>query len=100
MRGGADKSFGIQVARLAGLPDDIIARAREILAQLEASDINHEAILDAAQAEEEPDQQLTLFGPTAPDDILNDLKALDVNALTPMDALNKLYDLHLRAKLR
>ena len=100
VRGGADKSFGIQVARLAGLPDDIIARAREILAQLEASDINHEAILDAAQVEEEPDQQLTLFGPTAPDDILNDLKALDVNALTPMDALNKLYDLHLRAKLR
>ena len=56
--------------------------------------------MDAAQVEEEPDQQLTLFGPTAPDDILNDLKALDVNALTPMDALNKLYDLHLRAKLR
>lgn len=100
VRGGADKSFGIQVARLAGLPEGVIARAKEILAQLEASDINHEAILDGAQGEEEPDQQLTLFGPTAPDDIVKDLRSLDVNALTPMDALNKLYDLHLRAKLR
>ena len=100
VRGGADKSFGIQVARLAGLPDDVIQRAKEILGELEASDINHEAILETAQGEDAPDQQLTLFGPTAPDDIVNDLKALDVNALTPMDALNKLYDLHLRAKLR
>ena len=100
VRGGADKSFGIQVARLAGLPDDVIQRAKEILGELEASDINHEAILETAQGEDAPDQQLTLFGPTAPDDIVNDLKAMDVNALTPMDALNKLYDLHLRAKLR
>src|SRR5699024_5164544 len=43
VRGGADKSFGIQVARLAGLPDEVIARAKEILAQLEASYINHRA---------------------------------------------------------
>ncbi len=99
VRGGADKSFGIQVARLAGLPEDVIVRAKEILRQLEDSDINHAAILDARR-EEDPDQQMTLFGPAGSDDILNDLKALDVNALTPMEALNKLYDLHLRAKLR
>ena len=100
VRGGADKSFGIQVARLAGLPDSVIVRAKEILGELEASDINHEAILDSSLGDDVPDQQLTLFGPTAPDDIVSDLCNMDVNALTPMDALNKLYDLHLRARLR
>ena len=99
VRGGADKSFGIQVARLAGLPDEVIARAKEILVQLEASDINHRAILESAQ-EEEPDQQLTLFGSAGSDDIIQDLQGLDINALTPMEALNTLYDLHMRAKLR
>ena len=99
VRGGADKSFGIQVARLAGLPDEVIARAKEILAQLEASDINHRAILESAQVEE-PDQQLTLFGSAGSDDIIKDLQGLDINALTPMEALNTLYDLHMRAKLR
>lgn len=99
VRGGADKSFGIQVARLAGLPDEVIARAKEILAQLEASDINHRAILESAQGEE-PDQQLTLFGSAGSDDIIKDLQGLDINALTPMEALNTLYDLHMRAKLR
>ena len=87
------------MARLAGLPDEVIARAKEILVQLEASDINHRAILESAQ-EEEPDQQLTLFGSAGSDDIIQDLQGLDINALTPMEALNTLYDLHMRAKLR
>ena len=100
VRGGADKSFGIQVAKLAGLPDEVIQRAKQILAQLEASDINHDGILDEAPGEAANPQQMTLFGPTAPDEVMQELKEMDVNALTPMDALNKLYDLHLRAKLR
>ncbi len=100
VRGGADKSFGIQVAKLAGLPDEIIQRAKQILAQLEASDINHDVILDEGADEAAISQQMTLFGPTAPNEVMKELKEMDVNALTPMDALNKLYDLHLRAKLR
>lgn len=96
VRGGADKSFGVQVARLAGLPDKVLDRAKEILKKLEAADINHELIEDLAAGAE----QMTLFGSTLPDDILNDLVVLDLDTLTPVDALNKLYDLHLRAKLR
>lgn len=99
VRGGADKSFGIQVARLAGLPQEVIQRAREILAELEASDINigHGGILEKNN---DGDQQMTLFGAPTPEDIMKELRELDINAITPMDALNMIYDLHLRAKLR
>ncbi|HWS29938.1 MAG TPA: DNA mismatch repair protein MutS [Clostridia bacterium] len=96
VRGSADKSFGIQVARLAGLPESILSRAKEILSKLESADINHEAIL----GDNDPPQQLTLFGSAEPDDIMEELKNLSVDDITPMDALTKLYDLHVRAKLR
>lgn len=96
-RGGADKSFGIQVARLAGLPDSVISRAKEILRELEKADINHEALLQEIPG---TSQQLTLFGPTAPDDIMKELKNVDLDTLTPRDAMNLLYDLCMRAKLR
>lgn len=96
-RGGADKSFGIQVARLAGLPDSVITRAREILRELEKADINHEVLLQEIPG---TSQQLSLFGPTAPDEIMNELKKVDLDTLTPRDAMNLLYDLCMRAKLR
>ena len=99
VRGGADKSFGVQVARLAGLPDDVIARAKELLHQLEAADINR-GLFDELHAASDDPQQLTLFGSPAPDDIVESLKQMDVDALTPLEALNTLYDLHMRAKLR
>ncbi len=99
VRGSADKSFGVQVARLAGLPDDVIARARELLAQLEAADINRD-IMNTCVREKEDEQQLTLFGSPKADDILETLRGLDVNSLTPMEAMNALYDLHMRAKLK
>ena len=100
VRGGADKSFGIQVARLAGLPQEVIKRAKDILHELEASDINidHDSILDKANAG--APQQITLFGPASPNDIMQELRNVDVNSITPMEALNMIYDLHLRAKLR
>ena len=99
VRGGADKSFGVQVARLAGLPDDVIARAKELLKQLEAADINH-GLLDELRPAADDVQQLTLFGSPAPDDIVESLKQMNVDSLTPLEALNTLYDLHMRAKLR
>ncbi len=99
VRGSADKSFGVQVARLAGLPPDVIARAKELLAQLEAADINRD-IIDTCAREKEDEQQLTLFGSPKADDIIKTLRELDVNALTPMEAMNTLYDLHMRAKLK
>ncbi|HWQ58097.1 MAG TPA: DNA mismatch repair protein MutS [Clostridia bacterium] len=99
VRGSADKSFGVQVARLAGLPGDVIARAKELLSQLEAADINRD-IIDNCRKDREDEQQLTLFGSPKADDIVETLRSLDVNALTPMEALNMLYDLHMRAKLK
>ena len=89
----------MQVARLAGLPDDVIARAKELLKQLEAADINH-GLLDELRPAADDVQQLTLFGSPAPDDIVESLKQMNVDSLTPLEALNTLYDLHMRAKLR
>ncbi len=94
MRGGADKSFGIQVARLAGLPYSLIERAKGILAQLEDSDINNAA----ARVKSSEPQQISLLG-SGDGDIVEELKQLDVNRMTPMEALSKLYELSMRAKL-
>ena len=94
MRGGADKSFGIQVARLAGLPRGLIERAKEILQQLEESDINKAA----ERVRRFEPVQVNLLG-SGGDDIVEELKELDVNRMTPMEALSKLYELSTRAKL-
>lgn len=86
--GAADKSYGIHVAQLAGLPKPVIHRAEEILAELEAQGNRPAGLLD-----EEPLQpiQLSLFG--GPDPAVEALKALDINVLSPLEALNKLYEL-------
>lgn len=95
-RGGADKSFGIQVAKLAGLPASLIDRAKDVLSEIEASDINNAA--SRVKAEEEP-SQISLLGSDNSDDLLEELTKLDVNKMTPMEALSKLYELSTRAKL-
>ena len=82
--GGADKSYGIHVAQLAGLPAPVVARAREILYELERT---------AGQAQKlDPNaaRQAALFPGTSP--LLNELEALDMNTLSPIEALNKLYE--------
>ena len=58
----------------------------------------NQMLLDKANAG--APQQITLFGPASPDDIMQELRNVDVNSITPMEALNMIYDLHLRAKLR
>jgi DNA mismatch repair protein MutS len=87
--GGADRSYGIHVAQLAGLPPSTVARAREILAMLEAG---HRV----ARAPEARDQ-FTLF-PAPPHPVVEELKALDVDGLTPREALQRLADLQARAR--
>ncbi len=82
--GGADRSYGIHVAQLAGLPRPVINRAQEIMEQLEASG-GRAVHLDGTQA-----QQIALFPETNP--LLDDIKALDLNALSPMEALSKLFE--------
>ncbi len=85
--GGADKSYGIHVAKLAGLPKPLIQRAEEILDKLETS--GGSATPPPAEVFERP-QQMALFPQTNP--LLDELGALDVNTLTPLDALTKLYE--------
>ncbi len=97
MRGGADKSFGIQVARLAGLPDDVIKRAKRILKELEKADINRPHGIKRGY--EENAQQLSLLTDGQSDELLQELALLQVDALTPIMALNLVNDLHQRAKL-
>jgi DNA mismatch repair protein MutS len=82
--GGADRSYGIHVGQLAGLPRSVIQRASEIMRQLEASSGR------AVKIEPHKAQQLALFPDTNP--LLDELKNVDVNALSPIEALNRLYE--------
>ncbi len=103
--GGADKSYGIQVAKLAGVPDIVIGRAKEIVGQLVDNDIIDKIQSIAVNSPsvgkgknvEHYDQvdltQMSLFATTTDEDVLRELKELDVSNLTPLDALNTLYKL-------
>ncbi len=97
VRGGADKSFGIHVARLAGVPHPVLVRAHEIQARLEVSDVNKigQNILDEGETRE--NEQVSLFD-VGKTEIVNELQNLDVLALTPIDAMNKLFLLREKAR--
>ena len=99
VRGGADKSFGVHVARLAGVPHEVVVRAHEIQARLEVANINQNTIGQniLGEQEERPNEQVNLFE-YQKDEIINELQTLDVMALTPMDAINKLFLLREKAR--
>ena len=109
VRGGADKSYGIQVAKLAGVPDSVIARARELVEELSNADILA-AVKDLSQAgkkkgksvhyDEVDMKQMSLFDTVQNDDIIEELKALDISNLTPLEALNTLNRLQNKIKNR
>ncbi len=82
--GGADRSYGIHVAQLAGLPSPVIQRANEIMDQLEKTSGR------AVKIDPHAAQQAALFPETSP--LLDEIKALDVNSLSPIEALNKLFE--------
>ena len=88
--GGADESYGVEVAKLAGLPDSIIERAKEILAELNTNAPREQT--EAPAAEREESLQLSLM-PAADGMIEKKLRAVDVNTLTPIEAMNILYEL-------
>lgn len=98
-RGGADKSFGIHVARLAGLPRPVVVRAHEILARLEAADVNQTSIgqniLEAH--EDKVPAQVNLFESQAME-LVEELKNIDVMAITPIEAMNLIFSLRERAR--
>ena len=101
VRGGADGSYGIDVAKLAGVPDSVVRRAKVILKALEANDnaAARKPLPIAEVPEDEPEEklQMTLSGGSA-GEIVEELKALDVNTLTPIEAMTKLYELVNKAK--
>ncbi len=96
IRGGADDSYGIEVAKLAGVKNEVINRAKEIVKTLEFNDINRTDIVKMKEKREEPDQiGLMSFSGS---EIVDELKKIDVTTLTPIEALNKLYEMKLKAE--
>ena len=98
VKGGADQSFGIEVAKLAGVPDSVVKRAKVILKELEA---NSTPIEFAAENEIEDEGQSDIqynFTAQGTDEILEILKATDINSITPMEALQTLFDLKQKAQ--
>ena len=96
VRGGGDKSFGIQVARLAGLPDDVLKRAKEILGELENADIAAERQRQITI--NEASIQTSLFDESNEDSVIRTIRELDIDHITPIDALNRLYSLYAMLK--
>ena len=112
VKGGADKSYGVQVAKLAGVPDSVIVRAKELLVELSDADITSRAkeIAEAGAGAPKhasiprPDevdlQQMSLFDTVKDDDIVRELGELELGNMTPIDALNTLYRLQTKLKNR
>ncbi len=93
VRGGADQSFGIEVAKLAGIPQSVIKRAKVILKELESNKIEIEFKSDEALIEEDETDIQYNFKTNSTDDILELIKTVDINTLTPIEAMQTLYDL-------
>ena len=111
IKGGADKSYGIQVAKLAGLPDSVIERAKEIVNELIDNDIteivrnlsvdtNTKKSNKKVHLDEVDLTQMSLFDTISDDDIIDELRNVDIGNLTPLEALNKLYELQNKVKNR
>ena len=98
MPGGADKSYGVHVARLAGVPAPVVARAHEIQARLEVSDINQETISSNILEKRKKENRQTDLFHLAQDELVEELQNLDVLSITPMDALNILFRLREKAR--
>ena len=112
VKGGADKSYGIQVAKLAGVPDTVIERAKEIVEELSDQDItqrvgeiaSRELVGKKKSRPKKYDEvdiaQMSLFDTVKDDDVLEELKTIDVGNMTPVDALNTIYRLQNKLKNR
>ena len=111
VKGGADRSYGIQVAKLAGVPDRVINRAKELVEELTDADIAARA-REIAQMQSTPSKkrvsrpdevdanQLTLFDTVKDDSIIEEIKKLEIANMTPLDALNTLYRMQATLKNR
>lgn len=110
VKGGADRSYGIQVAKLAGVPEMVIDRAKEIAEQLSDNDILEKVqsiAVDHKDTKHKPVKydevdlsQMSLFDTVKDEDVIKELKEIDISNLTPLDALNTLYKLQNKLKNR
>ncbi|MCM1540881.1 MAG: DNA mismatch repair protein MutS [Blautia sp.] len=112
IKGGADRSYGIQVAKLAGVPDMVIDRAKEIAEQLSDNDITEkvQSISVDVKGEGRPKKQpkldevdlaqMSLFDTVTDEDVIKELMELEINTMAPIDALNALYRLQNKLKNR
>ena len=101
VKGGADKSYGIQVARLAGVPEPVLARAKELVDELSDADISvrsreiagteRSAKKPVPRLDEVDLKQMSLFDTVKEDDIVKEIESMELSAMTPIDALNTLY---------
>lgn len=98
VRGGADQSFGIEVAKLAGIPNSVINRAKVILKELESNKIEIEFKADNSVVEEEEQDIQYNFKTNTTDEMLELIKTIDINTLTPIEAMQTLYDLKKKAE--
>ena len=110
VKGGADRSYGIQVAKLAGVPDSVIDRAKVLAQELSEHDITETAAAEPVsspvkkqkrrKADEVDLHQMSFFDTMTDEDVLRELKEVDVTAMTPIEAMNTLYELQSRLKNR
>lgn len=91
-QGAADKSYGIEVAKLAGLPQDVISRAREVLREHESAELRATEHLSEGESKRERSVQLTIFTPLS-NTVVDRLRDADLNNITPLEALNLLHEL-------
>ena len=111
VKGGADKSYGIQVAKLAGVPDSVIERAKELVEELVSADITTTVKNIASENKKQKTkpvihfdevdmEQISLFDTVKDDDVIEELKSMQLDELRPVDALNILYRLQNKLKNR
>lgn len=113
VKGGADKSYGIQVAKLAGVPEKVLARAKVLVEELSDADIAsrarevariNAAVIPSKKRVNKPDEvdsnQLSIFEAVKDDSIIEEIREMDISHMTPIDALNMLYQLQSKVKNR
>ncbi len=94
--GGVDKSYGIHVAQLAGLPRSVVQRANEVLEEMEGDSNRKTGAQESPKRKKEVAQQISFFGQKSP--VVEELEGLDINSLTPLEAIHKLYELQKKAR--
>lgn len=95
--GGCDDSFGIYVAKLAGVPKEVLERSREILLKLEGEELSYKRVSKPGAFSQKKSYQLSIFS-AKDNELAQDLKKIDINKLTPLEALNKLEELKKKAQ--